>query len=310
VFFEAWRHQFESQPVVALLQCIRTQISLSRKILNETGKIAEITAYTALAFLDKLIAGVPGDVAKTAREEGERWEADRLENALPSETFRSLFTEAIAQVTGKNGRMLVLIDDLDRCSEETTVRLLEAIKLHLSSPNCIFVIATDTRSVIRAVGRQFFKGDPDKDPSVRHQAEEYCGKLIQSAWELAVPEDLTPLMRLNLSQVEADLFVDLQNQHHFLPANPRKVKRFMSELAVRLDSFKRYYPGVSLDDKLAGLLAGVQSLQTFHPGVYRVLSAEPAFYIKLREFLERGPSIEDKDRPDCLKGLVVADRIL
>lgn len=55
VWFEAWRHQNEAVPIVALLQEIRNQLSIWNKFLNETKKLTGITLTGILGAFDETL---------------------------------------------------------------------------------------------------------------------------------------------------------------------------------------------------------------------------------------------------------------
>lgn len=57
--------------------------------------------------------------------------------------FQSKFTTAIDLYIPKKGRLIVYIDDLDRCSPTNTIKVIEAISLFLDLNKCIFVLGTD-----------------------------------------------------------------------------------------------------------------------------------------------------------------------
>ena len=99
VWFEAWRYQHETAPVVALLQEIRSQLTWHLKFVQEATKLSEVAVRTSLLSLDsisKLIGFELGKVAATAQSEGEKWEKNHLADALPSNVLREQLSEAIA----------------------------------------------------------------------------------------------------------------------------------------------------------------------------------------------------------------------
>ncbi len=313
VFFEAWRHQFEAQPAVALLHSIRDQLALSRRAWDEAGKLSTVTAYTGLRLLEDLANTLSGlgskrdGVVATARAEGERIEQSSFAVPLTSEAFRSAFQQAIAALTDDHSKLVVLIDDLDRCGDDAVVRLLEGLKLYLNADNCVFVIAADRRAVVRALQRKLF---PAADAASLARAEldaaEYSDKLFQSVRSLPLAPDLRPLLSACWPDGDgaAAQIAQLQDALDFLPPNPRKLKRFMVELHGRVDGYRRTFGGAAPDISLAST---IQALQTFHPAIYRVLEANPAFWAEIHAFSEEGPVL--KRRHAVFAGLTVPDRI-
>jgi len=321
VWFEPWRYQGEASPAVALLQAIRTQFSLENQLIDKAGKIARVSALTALALLDKLIAGVPSGLARTAREEGERLEKAEGREILAADTLRTLFEQAVRQMLGEagengTGRLVVLVDDLDRCSDESTVRLLEAMKLYFSTRNAMFVIAADPRAVERAVARVLFKDVGQDEARKQANAREYCGKLIQAVWEVPVARDLPAFVRklwpdtAPVAGVKGSDVAALEQTHRFLPPNPRQIKRFLGELRMRLLEQERLcalrptQPKPFTPPSLTATVA-FQAIQTFHPNLYRVLLHHPQF-IEPLQTLCREPTATQTNAPEALKNVKVA----
>lgn len=332
VFFEAWRHQFEVQPAIALLHTIREHFSLSRQVRDEAGKLAQVSLYTGLRLLDDLATSLASlgrkqvSVVETARAEGERLEQGSFAVPLASEAFRDTFEQAIAALTrDREGRpqwhkLVVLIDDLDRCDDAAVVRLLESLKLYLNAPNCVFVIAADRAAVVRALRRELFA---DKDGSggsgdrASFFAQEYAEKLFQSVqtlpvawkhdallqwgWEQlqrspleervgfdAAAEEADRSAALQRGRVEALRLRALQTETRFLPPNPRKVKRFLTELDERLRHL-----GPDLRQRAFDLLCALQALQTFHPDLYRLLEYDPDFWEHVADFARKSDLARD-----------------
>ena len=72
-------------------------------------------------------------------------------------------------------RLVITIDDLDRCSPETIIPTLEAIKLFLFVPKTAFIIGADEELVRYAVRRRF----PELPGDRREVGRDYLEKLIQ-----------------------------------------------------------------------------------------------------------------------------------
>ncbi|MGW4478042.1 KAP family P-loop NTPase fold protein [Rhodococcus triatomae] len=80
-------------------------------------------------------------------------------------------------------RVVVLVDDLDRCLYPTVVETLETIRLFLSVPNMAFVIAADEKRVADALRERFPSGAAGAgvDPvAYEHPADLYLHKIVQT----------------------------------------------------------------------------------------------------------------------------------
>jgi predicted KAP-like P-loop ATPase len=89
--------------------------------------------------------------------------------------FRQRFSELLQ--VARIDRLVVLVDDLDRCLPKTAIATLEAIRLFLFIPKASFVIAADEGMIEYAV-RQHFPDLPASTGPTSY-ARNYLEKLIQ-----------------------------------------------------------------------------------------------------------------------------------
>jgi predicted KAP-like P-loop ATPase len=94
--------------------------------------------------------------------------------------FREEFEELLARADVD--RLVVLVDDLDRCLPEVAIETLEAIRLFLFVPRAAFVIAADEGMIEYAV-RQHFPDLPVATGPATY-ARNYLEKLIQVPFRL------------------------------------------------------------------------------------------------------------------------------
>ena len=70
--------------------------------------------------------------------------------------YEEAFKEWTKGVLGKNKRMVIFIDDLDRCMPEVALGVLEALKLYLNIDGLVFVMGLD-RAVVDAVVKEHYR---------------------------------------------------------------------------------------------------------------------------------------------------------
>ncbi|POF33912.1 Qat anti-phage system ATPase QatA [Roseibium marinum] len=104
------------------------------------------------------------------------------EDSAPEQmhAFREEFAELLERA--EIDRLVVLVDDLDRCLPETAIETLEAIRLFLFVPRAAFVIAADEGMIEYAV-RQHFPDLPVATGPATY-ARNYLEKLIQVPFRL------------------------------------------------------------------------------------------------------------------------------
>jgi len=129
-------------------------------------------------------------------------------------------TQELTKMT-KNEKLIVFVDDLDRCSVNNVLDILEAIKLFLSSPNVIFVIAADMKKLERVWMIRYGVSN-----SSLYEGREHIEKILQLKISLP-PKQLTDIetyltdyLKICLPEKEKELFIEA------CPYNPRS-KEFL-----------------------------------------------------------------------------------
>ena len=248
VWFDAWRYQNEDAPIVALLHEMRTQLSWGRRVIRSTGRNARVTARGALLSMEDLTKKIGLQYSKF-RQANREWEAENLAAALPSHTLREHLRAAVGQLLpGKKRnspppRLVVFIDDVDRCEPEAAYRLLEGLKIYLTLDNCVFVLGMNQKAIEEAIAQRM-KAESGDDPTMRAAA--YMEKLCQNVWRLpAVRQPAQVLHDLLKETVESENVRDWIKraveapEHPCLPPNPRRLKglaNLIGRLSTRLPS--------------------------------------------------------------------------
>lgn len=156
------------------------------------------------------------------------------ERNVPEEitAFRKEFAELLE--TAKIDRLVVLVDDLDRCLPKTTIEILEAIRLFLYVPGTIFILAADENMIAYAVRNHF----PDLPASVgpADYTRNYLEKLVQ------VPFRVPPL-----GKTETKAYITLLLAEYALRDKPAEIEKIRL-LAVEV--FARPWEGRELNENL------------------------------------------------------------
>ncbi|MBA4308510.1 MAG: NTPase KAP [Sphingopyxis sp.] len=215
VRFNGWLFQGFEDAKAVLIETIVDELlkhrSKSTKVVDQAKKVLRRVdwmkaargvgglAFTAatgiphIASLRDLYDGLTGLVGKGRSEitlENLQEVSDQagkiLKDAAPEtapeqmHAFREEFEELLS--SADIDRLVVLVDDLDRCLPETAIGTLEAIRLFLFVPRAAFVIAADEGMIEYAV-RQHFPDLPVAAGPASY-ARNYLEKLIQVPFRL------------------------------------------------------------------------------------------------------------------------------
>lgn len=238
--------------------------------LTKRVKWAKALKMAALTSITLQLPKVE-DVLDLVNEESADDDSDPTERGLAQ--FREEFEELLGS-DGLNhiSRVIVLVDDLDRCLPDTVVETLEAIRLFLSAKGMSFVIAADEDRVADAIQQRLGTSTPD-DSEAESPAKLYLHKIVQTTIPLpglsrfdthaylflllahskVEPEDHDTLVAScaelrrtsgSLDDVNIPDGVDLAEElavasrltpilYEKFRGNPRRIKRFLNDLNVR-----------------------------------------------------------------------------
>jgi len=182
--------------------------ALAGGVVAATGGVGLAAVLPAIAT--GALAGAKDTAADAVKESlGKEPESKQDEALSDIRQFRDDFADMLAKSDIKT--LVVLIDDLDRCSPERIIENLEAIKLFLNVPNTAFVIGADRRIIRQAVAwryRDALKADNSLADPTERLVDDYLEKLIQIPYRLP---------RLSPSEIETYLTL-LFCKRHLAPA--------------------------------------------------------------------------------------------
>lgn len=137
---------------------------------------------------------------------------EEFKRAGKSKEFRELFDKPVE-------RIVLYIDDLDRCPEDRVIEVLEAVNLLMAFPLFVVVVGVDPRWVKNALTVKYksqFIQDDDNYKCM--EPSDYLEKIFQIAFKLKTAEDSSiKVMLRQLSSVD-DLQVESEDFEHSEPA--------------------------------------------------------------------------------------------
>ncbi len=253
VWFNPWRYEKEEHLIIPFLKTIEREIEkyiedqkglgdkLTEKLKGAAAKIGDAAcafAYGMQAECKLGLAKIKLDVAKmTAREE--ELARQRIEEAKKlSETLASTYYDMVTELKNavdKDFRIMVFIDDLDRCLPEKAVELLESIKLFLDLEGYLFVIGIDKEVVKKGISYRYRFFEHKVDEHSTHPTispEDYLDKMIQLPLKLPPIEPGKKRKYIESLMDHAEEFKEHADIIEIgVGENPRSLKRFINLLA-------------------------------------------------------------------------------
>jgi hypothetical protein len=303
VWFAAWRYEREPNLLLPLLDVLREALEAQAEGKDEDRRARAYNAAVAvsragLAFLAglKLKAGLPGgvgvdlDFAKTIA-------AIKADHPTPEplslcHAGYSMLGKAIGELSANGTRRIVIfIDDLDRCLPTNALDVLESMKLFFDVEGCVFVVGLDHKIAEKAVASKYrsiasVAEEKGADPDI--SGSDYVKKLFQ------VPFTLPPItadqLKGYLDSIERNGGFDpaqLQDfKDHVRPhfeqsqgtdkLNLREIKRLINLYTTQLKILSRRLDR-ALDPNVVLALLCMNSRSDWEP-FYAQLAADPRYF--------------------------------
>lgn len=225
--FNGWRYQGFEDAKIALLKEIVLALENDKRFSSKVkDKFADIWRNINLLSAAKILGGITfsalglGPLTPFSNKLIEKVSANVddsdtdivsnnvLDSLFPRDSsgfkefidFQEKFSKLLDEVKIK--KLVILIDDLDRCLPNVIIETLEAMRLFLFLPRTAFVIAADETMIKYAVREHFpnvtkLNGEDDLSTGYGY-ADKYLEKLIQVPFRLPV-----------LGRVEAGIYIML-----------------------------------------------------------------------------------------------------
>ncbi|HSF51192.1 MAG TPA: P-loop NTPase fold protein, partial [Nitrososphaeraceae archaeon] len=266
VWFDAWKYEKEKH--LAILPFIRTiQIELEHKLANESTATNDYT----ITQLHKKWAKVRKGLEKTFNAFLESTNLNfELGKFVSTDTKLSTFKDVLKsesspfEIDGErifyyhkhisehlidainnlrntklggnpNNRIVVFIDDLDRCSPDKAIEVLESLKTFFDIEGFVYVIGMDSKS-INAIVRKKYGNDS------HIEGLEYMEKIVQlpfriptwkRGWtEEAISKSIIQIVstELNDSELISEFDKNKELIAKAIQSNPRQLKRFINNV--------------------------------------------------------------------------------
>ncbi|MCB9610786.1 MAG: hypothetical protein H6716_29650, partial [Polyangiaceae bacterium] len=293
VWFNPWNHR-GGDLVVALLQELRAQMTFFQQAPGFAQKLLGVSVEAGLRWLDKMIDGL-AEVRKDWSAAGTRRHEARSDLQRLNLQFEEAVVRLVAPRSGVESgdwvdahgrsfpvrRLVIFIDDLDRCSETEALLLLDAIKLYLQTSHCVFVFGLDVVAIRTALMRDGRRSE--------EEAKAYVDKLFQATVFVPVPKDRSAFLRKLL---EASALPEGGDQYatliglvdELVEPNPRRLKNFVNGLSAAWCA----EPDEKGSLETFELFVLLHYLREAHPDVFRFLAYDPTRLGDLTQALESG----------------------
>lgn len=144
--------------------------------------------------------------------------------------------EEIRKSFGKDFRVVIFIDDLDRCSPDKALEVLESTKLFLGMEGFIFVVGLSHKTVTKLITKAY--------SATGVRGEDYLKKIIQIP--IKIPswseENIIDLIDNKIKKNLHKEYTNFLSENSDMVArvvdyNPRQLKRFVNNVIIAFETF-------------------------------------------------------------------------
>lgn len=245
-----------------------------------------------ISTLTKLIEELQAGAAKSSTDEAvSAITRERTKIYIEQVQFLEQFQEQFANLVKTHihpKRLVVFVDDLDRCLPEKAIEVLEAIKLFLDVENCVFVLGLDQEVISRGIEMKYkeFGAKQDGDSSQQKftiEGVRYLEKIIQ------LPFQIPPVEQTDMDDFVHGLSHDWPHEECpkvfalGLGDNPRQIKRTVNTFLMLWKLAEKRKD--KLQNRIKPIrLAKVVAIQTVYPTLYNLFKEESRYLKELEEY--------------------------
>ena len=204
----------------------------------------------------------------------------RRDQIAALDDFRREFEDLSEKCIVDRGRLVVFVDDLDRCLPDRAVEVLEAVKLFLDVPGCVFLLGI-AREVIEEGIRVRYRDYETMDGA------QYLEKIIQIPFSL--PPIAPEAVEAYVQEVSEAGLPDPRCEQVFavgLDPNPRRIKRTLN-IFLLLWRLARNHKDLREVIKPVRL-AKIVIIQQYHPDLFELIAEGPHYLIDLERRFREG----------------------
>lgn len=238
VYFNAWKVDYASDPLVALVSALdeikskdtaagnrfKTHMASVKKLTTSVAKHGAIAAVKAATFgaleLDSTIERVASDLAgDLTKDLVESFQKERAS----LESLRAELEKAISALSkDADARPLVFfIDELDRCRPSFAIEMLERIKHLFDVEHLVFVLSIDKKQLEAATGAVYGE---------KIESSEYLRRFFDMEFRLPQP-DSKRFANAQLQRFGMDEYFDERRKKHETQYDSHHLVETIGELA-------------------------------------------------------------------------------
>ncbi|WNM32073.1 P-loop NTPase fold protein [Streptomyces sp. Li-HN-5-11] len=289
VWVNPWKYDQKQEIWAAVITSVLAEIQQNERTRDKATRLARSLAWLSLRGV--LSRGAPMVTGGLLGKEEAQQALDRLADSDAEfhrhvNAFERDFAEAVDDYLDGADRLMVFIDDLDRCTPEAAVTVLESLKLFTGDSRCVFVLAMDYDLLSAVAAKKFGELAPLKGAAYLEKIVQLPFFLPEVAWD-TLRGSLAPYVLLPPQHAEP--FWQLTRTA--FGASPRRLKRYVNVFNLAAAILERTSGGPAGNMRLLQL-AELLILRSEHRSFYGHLATDPGAWARLKD-VAWGRSVPD-----------------
>ena len=199
VKYDAWENSFYDDPLIAILSCIIDTMQAKLSEIEGVGSALKQAGKEALNDLARtnskvgVFVGVIQSISRIIRKFNKPFEKDTSKSAVADfKSYQELLGEVkhnlskiIQNDIDKQNKLVILVDELDRCLPDEQLKILERLHHLFDLPNSAVIVAVNLESVAKNVntmfgvdGEEYLRKFFDFKYKLTMSSEEYLNSLL------------------------------------------------------------------------------------------------------------------------------------
>lgn len=146
VYYDAWKYDNDDDPILSLIYEIARELGTNYNFTEESS-----TAKVVVSLLELLSGRNIKDFYNTLKSQKDLMEGIENERKI-SEQINDFFDSVLEE---RGDRLVIFIDELDRCKPSYAVNLLEKIKHYFSNERITFVFSINSVELINTIQKYY-----------------------------------------------------------------------------------------------------------------------------------------------------------
>jgi hypothetical protein len=156
VWFDAWRYENEPNIILPILYTIRDELLATKQDLS--GEFVQFLGKFLLALGKGLEVSISSDILTASykpKETIDAYEGLKKSGAFGEAIYYDMFRYLRDEVKKWGVRLVIFIDDLDRCNPEKALATLEAIQLFFNMEGIAVIVGASNITLENAINQKY-----------------------------------------------------------------------------------------------------------------------------------------------------------